>query len=187
MANHLLRQLVKKHNLPVQIVSRGLSIGPEWPPDGASAHAIASLREQGVHSIADHRATLLTPDDLQNASLILVLTKEVRTLLIAANPGAAQRIRLLQSYAGEDEDDADVLDPPGQTLDEYRTSLQDMQAAMNHLCSTLTATPARRRKYVSAPKDGCSPSCSPAPKRNSVTWAGGWGEIGERRAGETPC
>ena len=123
--------------------------------------------------------------------MIVVLTKEVRALLDQHHsPGIGARIRLLQSYAGErDADDDDIIDPPGQSLDAYRAARDAMNDALLHLSSTLTATPARRRKYISAPKEGCSPTCSPASKRNPGGGlrdsGGGWGEIG--RAEETPC
>lgn len=87
-------------------MSRGVNVNPkevlpEWD-------AVKVMAEEGI-DIQGHRAKSVTIQDIDSAVLILAMTQEHQKKLIALNPKAAAKIKLLSEYTTglvQDVDDA---------------------------------------------------------------------------------
>lgn len=119
-----------------------------WSGSPADPNGVEAAAERGV-DISDHRARELTPDDVQDATLILGMSGEHAREVVARDPTAAPRtftlkelVRLLEAlpddgagdlagrvaaadglrsggFAGNPNDE-DVADPLGMPLDSFR-------------------------------------------------------------------
>jgi len=99
--------------LQLEIASSGLAARPG---DGPSAGAITAMREKGLNLI-DHRAALLTRQDVEDADLVLTMTSGHREALCRLMPSCTGKIHTLARYAGAF---GDVPDPFGQSDHVYR-------------------------------------------------------------------
>jgi protein-tyrosine-phosphatase len=82
-----------------------------WTHDGlgASALAVQAMGEMG-HDISGHRSHSLTAEDVADARLIIVMTRDHKGALLAEFPEAGQKTLLLSELAGEMHD---IFDPYG--------------------------------------------------------------------------
>jgi protein-tyrosine-phosphatase len=90
-----------------------------WTTDGqgASALAVQAMKELGI-DITAHRAHHLTSEDVDRASLVVVMGRDHKEALLAENPQDKEKIVLLSELAGERHD---VSDPYGSdSLQLYR-------------------------------------------------------------------
>lgn len=99
----------------VEVASAGLAARPGEPP---SAHAVAAMGERGI-DLGGHRARRLDAGLVAWADLILTMTADHRRAVTQSFPAAAGRTFTLAEYAGGSPD-ADVPDPIGGPLDDYR-------------------------------------------------------------------
>lgn len=97
----------------IQITSAGLAA---LPGDGASPGASKVLRERGI-DLSGHRASPLSPQDIEKADLVLAMTTAHRDILCRLVPSRANRIHTLAEYGGAA---GDVSDPYGQGDGVYR-------------------------------------------------------------------
>jgi protein-tyrosine-phosphatase len=116
MAAGLLRQRLADEGLEARY--RVLSAGI-WGVDGrpASKEAITVMGERGI-DIADHRAHTINADDVAEAELILVMSREHAQAIRHTWPQYAWRVHRLSEMAGKQQD---VRDPYGDPIEEYRT------------------------------------------------------------------
>ncbi len=92
------------------VMSAGLAALAGGP---ASPEAVAVMQERGL-SLAEHASQPISERLVRQADLILAMTRGHREALISQWPSAAKRVHLLCH------DGADVADPVGGTLDQYR-------------------------------------------------------------------
>jgi protein-tyrosine-phosphatase len=108
------------------------------PWDGAPASEgsyLVSL-EHGL-DLSSHRSRQLTTDIVADAALILGMS--VGHVERAVQLGGAGKTHLLGAYAGEPPEDAEVADPFGGELDEYRSTFDRLVALLEAALPRLVA------------------------------------------------
>ena len=128
MAEAIMKKLVAEHPLlmgKVCVHSAGIyaAIG-----QGASREAIKVVGEMGI-DLSKHRTTLLEPEGIHQADLILTMTESHRRLVVMMAPEASHKIFLLSQYAGETAA-RDVMDPFNGSLQEYQSCAQQIQSLL---------------------------------------------------------
>ena len=116
MAAGLLYQYLAQEGLSHhQVASAGV-----WALDGrpASEHAITVMAECGI-DISDHIARTVTADDMAEADLILVMSRDQAQVLRNTWPQYDWKVHRLSEMAGKRQD---VEDPYGGPIEEYRAS-----------------------------------------------------------------
>lgn len=98
-----------------------------WGLDGepASRHAITALAARGIDLTA-HRGQTVTRELVDQAAVIIVMTRSHRDALVSEFPHARAKIHLMSELADRV---YDIADPYGSTLDEY----EDCATALEHL------------------------------------------------------
>lgn len=124
MAEGILKDLLQRdgQEQTLQVRSAGT-----WTHDGLSASRLAleAMQELGL-DIAGHRSRHLTSDDVEEASLIIVMTQDQKEALAAEFPEARGRLHLLSEIAGKKRQDID--DPSGSdSLQLHRTCAQEIR------------------------------------------------------------
>jgi len=116
IAAGLVRQRLAQEGLNNhQVASAGV-----WALDGrpASEHAVAVMAERGI-DISDHIARTVTADDMAEADLILVMSRDHAQVLRNTWPQYDWKVHRLSEMAGKRQD---VEDPYGGSIGEYRAS-----------------------------------------------------------------
>jgi protein-tyrosine-phosphatase len=116
MATGLLRQRLAREGLDGQYTVRSAGT---WALDNrpATENAVEVMAERGV-DIGDHRARSLTTADIEEAELILVMSREHEQMIAHVWPQYKWKVYRLSEMAGKRRD---VEDPYGLPLEEYRT------------------------------------------------------------------
>jgi protein arginine phosphatase len=96
-----------------------------WGVDGqpASPHSQAVMAERGI-SLDGHIARTVTREMLQEANLILVMTRSHRDALAAEFPFARPKIRLISQVNGIE---YDIADPYGKPRAAYEMCADDLE------------------------------------------------------------
>lgn len=133
MAQALFQQLASNQGelSRMEIHSAGLAA---FPGDGASEHARQALREEGV-KVDDHRARMLSPEMVEEADLVLTMTRRHKETILALMPQAEGRVFVLKEYcfsAGETPC-LDVGDPYGLSPQAYRRVIQEFKEILPRL------------------------------------------------------
>lgn len=128
MAEALLKRALADHGITnVEAGSAGIGA---WEGSAASEGSYLVMLERGF-DLSSHRARLLTKELVDESDLILTMARShlgrVREL------GGGARAHLLGEFAGKDGEHAEVKDPYGADLDQYRETyrvLLDMMPAV---------------------------------------------------------
>lgn len=114
MAAGLLRQRLAEHELDHHEVS---SAGV-WAVDGhpASENAISVMAERGI-DITDHIAHTINANDVAEADLILVMSREHEQMIRNTWPQYGWKVYRLSEMVGKRKD---VQDPYGGSIEDYR-------------------------------------------------------------------
>ncbi len=94
------------------------------------------LAEEGV-GLSDHSAKNLTPEMINYASLILVMTVDQKKILENKYPEARGKVKLLKEFAGSAERNYNIADPFGGNIEIYKNTLQDIKKAILKLIKKL--------------------------------------------------
>ena len=96
-----------------------------WALEGlpASTGAQAVLEPRGMN-LSAHRSRAVTPELLDQAHLVLVMTSPHRLALLADFPQAAGKVFLLAEMAGEI---FDIVDPYGGPLEGYEQTAAELE------------------------------------------------------------
>lgn len=97
----------------------------------ASSGAVEALRMLGI-DLSGHASRHLTPAMIQDADLIVTMTRGHREAVLALAPESAGRVFLLKSF-GVSQCAADIYDPVGEALDVYRRVRDEIDAALPDL------------------------------------------------------
>jgi protein-tyrosine-phosphatase len=122
MAEALARKLFQERGRSdIVVASAGTSAG-EGSPASEGAYLVGL--EKGL-DLADHAASFLTREVVKRADLILTMSPHHldRALLL----GGADKTHLLGTFAGRALEDAEVEDPFGGTLEEYRATYAQLE------------------------------------------------------------
>ena len=111
------------------VASAGVAAGPGSPP---SPEAVEILEMRGV-DLRAHESQPATPQLLSQADQIFTMTRSHRDLLVREFPELASRVRLLAN------DGADVIDPIGAGLDEYRRCADQIERYLQAIVAELPA------------------------------------------------
>jgi protein-tyrosine-phosphatase len=125
MAASLLERTLEQSGLrDIEVLSAGIGA---WEGAPASEGAYLVMLEDGL-DLSAHRARLLTPELIESADLILTMSRShlgrVREL------GAGSRAHLLGEFAGRAGDRAEIKDPFGAELEQYRETYRELAGLM---------------------------------------------------------
>jgi protein-tyrosine phosphatase len=112
------------------VASAGVAAGPGSPP---SPEAVEILSRRGV-DLRSHESQPATPQLLSQADQIFTMTRSHRELLVQEFPDVAPRVRLLAR------DGADVIDPIGAGLEEYRRCAEQIERYLHDIVAELPAS-----------------------------------------------
>jgi len=107
-----------------------------WDGAPASEGAYLVALEHGL-DLSGHRARQVTSDLVADADLVLGMS--AHHVERAESLGGAGRSHLLGAYAGRAADDAQVDDPFGGDLDEYRATFDRLEALLQDAVARLPA------------------------------------------------
>lgn len=116
MAEGLARQMMadRLNCKPADLVDRGIyisSAGTAGGIGGPAAHAVTVLENRGI-DISHHSSTALTPDMIQQADHVFVMTTAHRDAVLEMSPRSKDHVQLLL-------DGENVHDPIGGSVEEY--------------------------------------------------------------------
>lgn len=117
MAEALCRYMLEREGLSFDysVESAGTFAGAEEP---ASYNAVLALQEMGI-DLSYHTSRMIDKKMLQEAYLVLTMTKSHKSYLKSLSPEAADKIFTLKEYCGESIK-TDICDPFGGSLDIYK-------------------------------------------------------------------
>ena len=132
MAEAMLRQALTLAGIQdIEVASAGIGA---WEGAPVSEGAYLVLLERGL-DLSEHRARILTRELVERADVILTMGRmqlgKVREL------GAGSRAHLLGEYAGLPADSAEVADPYGAELDQYRETYRQLSGMLPAVVSRL--------------------------------------------------
>lgn len=132
MAEALLRLALESTGIQgVEVSSAGIGA---WEGAPASEGAYLVLLERGI-DLSEHRARLLTRPLVDQADLVLTMGRS--QLARVRELGAGARAQLLGEYAGRADDNAEIRDPYGLDLDQYRETYRELSELIPHLVRRL--------------------------------------------------
>lgn len=127
MAEGLLKALLPK-DCEWEVSSAGVCAADGWP---ASDHSVVALREKDI-DISGLTSTTLTPKLIEEADLLVTMTKGHKQAILAAAPESKGKVFLLKSF-GIAQCAADIDDPVGGSLNDYRRIRDEIDAALPDL------------------------------------------------------
>lgn len=132
MAEISFRRRLRESGLAWRAASAGVEAMPGFPATGQAREILASRGMDG----AAHRSQPLTPELVDEARLIVVMTHFHRATVRRRFPEAAARVHLMKDFDSR-ERGGDVEDPLGGTPGEYERILEEIEAAFPELLLTL--------------------------------------------------
>lgn len=126
MAEGLLNKIISDNNTNenFDVLSAGISV---FSPTPASENAVLALDEMEV-DISHHTSKQLTDDMINDADIILTMTKSHKQIIENVCDDIECEIHTLMGYAYDDE--ADVADPYGMDLDVYKKCAKEIYDAL---------------------------------------------------------
>lgn len=125
----------------IKVISAGTSA---WAGQNASPQAVEVLKEKGI-DLRSHRSTLLTPELIQEADLILTMTYNHKAVVLHMCPEAEDKVFTLKEYVSLQEGKLhrvdsnsegisyDIKDPFGQSTEVYRQSAEEIEECLKIL------------------------------------------------------
>ncbi len=129
MAEYILRSRLGSES-EWEVASAGTFAGDGYP---ASRAAVEVLQEWGIDA-SGHKSQLLTYDLVDESDVIVVMTSGHLLHIVTMFPDAEEKVFLLKSF---NNDDSDVKDPIGASVDVYRMIRDEISDAMPGLQSFL--------------------------------------------------
>lgn len=130
MAEGIFNELKEIHNLDLQVLSAGISAYEGSP---ISDRAIESLRD--IHDISHYRARMVSEDLVNQADLILVMTRVHKDMLISSYRGIEDKVYLLNEFAYGI--DVDIEDPFGGGIEIYNQVRDKIYRAVEKIINKL--------------------------------------------------
>ncbi len=127
MAEGLLKDMAEKNNLEIEVKSAGIFA---YDGDLASENALLALEEMGI-DISNHRSQSVTKGLVDQADLILTMSKSHKENLILNYPHIKEKVFLLNEYAFDE--DRDIADPFGKRLNDYKIARDEILKALNNI------------------------------------------------------
>ena len=132
MAEALMKELAKERGLKIDVKSAGL-----YALDGqeASKEAIEVMKEEKI-DISNHRANLLYRNLVEEAHLILTMSKSHKEQLLSKYGFLKGKIFTLKEYAYSKEED--IEDPFGRGIEAYREAKEEIKEAIKKVVDKLS-------------------------------------------------
>lgn len=114
--------------------------------DRASSHAVGVLESGWNIGIQEHRARILNRNLVNEASIILTMTRSHKTQLLSHYPEARSKVHTLKEFVLSEKPDPgiesynyalDIMDPYGMSLQVYRRCAEEIKAAVDKLVEIL--------------------------------------------------
>lgn len=131
MAQVLLEKIAKDKGLNIEVKSAGI-----FALDGqkASANAIEVMKSEGI-DLENHRARIIHRDLLEEADLILTMSKSHKKALLSKFDFVKGKVYTLKEYAyGKEED---IEDPFGGDIRDYRRAKEEIKEALKQLTTLI--------------------------------------------------
>jgi len=97
--------------------------------DSSTVEAIETMKKYGL-DISEHYARILDYEMIQNAYIILTMTKDHKRMILDVYPEAADKVFTLKEFAGYTEDDWDISDPFGFDVDIYEACAEEIETVL---------------------------------------------------------
>lgn len=130
-----------------EAMSAGLAASKDAPP---STNAVLSMQDLRSIDITKHRAQILSQAEVEEAFLVLTMTRSHKHNILSMFPGAYQKVFTLKEYAYDMPDDTckgggngikalspDIADPYGGSLWSYKLCAQEIAQAVKKLVEKL--------------------------------------------------
>lgn len=127
MAEGILRDMAVKNNLNLEIMSAGIFA---IQGDKASSNAILALDEIDV-DISGHKSQTVSSELLNQADLILVMSKSHVQNLMLRYPSIKDKVYLLNEYAFNE--NRNIEDPFGGEISTYISARDEIINALNNI------------------------------------------------------
>lgn len=132
MAEGILRDLAEKNNIKVEVKSAGIST---FEGDRASYNSVEAMKKIGI-DISNHSSTQVNEKLVEEADLILTMSKSHRDFLLYRFKFAEGKVFTLLEYVSAT--DKDIMDPFGQSLSVYEMTRDEIYSAIEKLLQKLT-------------------------------------------------
>ncbi len=124
---------------PFKAASRGIQA---FDGDPASGHSITALKKLWDIDISVHKARLLGREDIEEADLLLTMTRQHRDFLKAKYPGKSRGIFTLKEYAFpqtvRDGASVDITDPFGMPYANYESCAMEIYDCVKAVIGRIT-------------------------------------------------
>jgi protein-tyrosine phosphatase len=137
MAEALLRHALEARGAAGQVTVSSAGTGA-WEGAPASEGAYLVGLEHGL-DLSSHRARMLSRELVAGADLILTMSRSHAAR--AAELGAGDRVHLLGEFAGRTGADAEISDPFGGDLHDYRRTFEELQELIGSVAARVVAEP----------------------------------------------
>ena len=133
MAEALMRrEIAGDPDLDLTVGSAGLSV---LAGNKASGQVLGLLKQEGI-DVSGHRAAPVNPGLISQADLILVMTDAHPESLLKCYPDAKEKTFVLKRLA-EFNDNLDILDPFGGSIEIYRHVLEEIRDSITKIASII--------------------------------------------------
>lgn len=137
MAEGLLKEKIRlrgKKKETIEVSSAGL-----MTVDGlkASEYSIGALNDRGV-DLREHRSRRLTVEMIEEADLILTMTKAHKIAVTMMSEKAIGKTYTLKEYADDIDEEMDIADPFGMDMDVYLYCAEEISKALDVMINKIT-------------------------------------------------
>ena len=101
-----------------------------------TSEAIQAMEERGI-DISKHVSTRVSKTIIENADIILVMSRTHKNILSKKFPGHENKIFIYKEYAGTVNESRDVPDPIGQPMEVYRRVRNEIERASEGIIEKL--------------------------------------------------
>ncbi len=122
MAQALASHLAEKMDIPSETDSAGLMV---IPGSKVSKYSVDAMMEFDI-DISSHTPKTLSSELLDNADLILTMTKSQKDLIIKSIPLYSEKVKCLGEYSV----DGDIADPYGADFNAYKECASQIKKAI---------------------------------------------------------
>ncbi|CAK7049092.1 protein tyrosine phosphatase [Tissierella sp. P1] len=127
MAEGILKSIAKEKKLSLEVKSAGISV---FDGDNASRNSIEAMKKIGI-DISKHKARQLHRDLVDEADLILTMSRPHKEIIISNFPSAKDKIFALLEYVYKI--DKDIADPYGGNLLLYEHTREEIYKAIKKI------------------------------------------------------
>ncbi len=124
MAEGILKSMAKEKNLSLEVKSAGISV---FDGDNASKNSIEAMKKIGI-DISGHKSRQLHRELIDEADLILTMSKSHKEFIISRFPSYKNKVFTLLEYAHKT--NRDVADPFGGSLTLYEHTRDEIYQAI---------------------------------------------------------